>query len=501
MRNLWPKLLLALTVFAIVLITVMSLTTRYVLVNDIVEEQVALRTNIENNILTDLKTMDRAHMIFQQIETEEMEKGLSALRQYYESNPDIYSWDLEGIKERYNMDFYILNAQGQVVVTTHEPSKNVDFNDCCTDFVKLIQQRINTDDFYFDGLEISVAANDQRMYSYLATADHKYLLEFGVRFEDTHVAKEFNYENTIESLLSSHRDLEDLRVLTYNGFILNNEPNLLTYEDLNEELQEAFIRTSETGESTEVVTELDNNQKLTHRFVLYQPNDMVTKRIVYAQYSNISEQEVMQNSRMQFIVMLVAGIVTSVLLLIIILKLLNNTIRLATFDALTGAYNRASYLHHMDEIIHQRKYYPIGLMLIDLDNFKSVNDVYGHAAGDAVLREVTNILKKVTGSDGYVVRFGGDEFAVVFEMATEEKLRHYAEKLLDEMHKRRDSPTDAYWTVLSMSIGCTLQHESREQESLLFERADKALYMSKDKGKDTYTYLSPDAMNEINTDI
>ena len=132
-------------------------------------------------------------------------------------------------------------------------------------------------------------------------------------------------------------------------------------------------------------------------------------------------------------------------------------------------------------------------MLIDLDNFKMVNDVYGHAEGDIVLRATAEILKKTVGSEGYVVRFGGDEFAVVFEAATEEKLRHYAKKLLDEMHSRRDTPTDPYWTVLSMSIGCTLQHESREQESHLFERADKALYMSKDKGKDTYTYLPPDA--------
>lgn len=496
MKKLSLRLLVTLILFAIILITVMSLTTRYILVNDIVSQQLELRNDIENNILTDLDTMDRAHLIFQQNETDAMEKGLRALRDYYERNPDIYSWDSAAIKERYNMDFYLLNEQGQVVLTTHKPSENVDFNDCCTDFVKLIQERIQTDEFYFDGLEISVAANDQRMYSYLATADHKYLLEFGIQFAETRVAKEFNFEDTITSLLSSYNDLEDLRVLTYNGFILNNEPDLKTYEDFDEELQAAFLATSTTGESTEVVKNLDKGYKVTHRFIPYQAEEAsgtITKRIVYAQYSNTSELQLIEKSTTQFIIMLGVSIITALLLVLVILKIFNSTIRLATFDTLTGAYNRASYLHHMDELIHHRKHYPIGLMLIDLDNFKMVNDVYGHAEGDIVLRATAEILKKTVGSEGYVVRFGGDEFAVVFEAATEEKLRHYAKKLLDEMHSRRDTPTDPYWTVLSMSIGCTLQHESREQESHLFERADKALYMSKDKGKDTYTYLPPDA--------
>lgn len=194
--------------------------------------------------------------------------------------------------------------------------------------------------------------------------------------------------------------------------------------------------------------------------------------------------------------MLVIGLITAVILLSVILKLLNNTIRLATYDPLTHAYNRASYLQYMDEIIGKRDHYPVGLMLIDLDNFKQVNDVYGHAEGDNVLITVTSILKQVTGAEGYVVRFGGDEFAIVFEQATRESLKTYGEALLAEMRRQRDAGENDAWAVLSMSIGATLQQEATEEEKELFDRADKALYISKNNGKDGYTYLSPETVTK-----
>lgn len=495
MKNLSLKLLVSLIGFAVVIITVMSLTTRYLLLQDIVEQQEAVRADIENNIVSDLETMDNAHMIFQKIETEEMEKGLQELSNFYDENPDVLSWNLNEIKEKYGpLDFYVLNADGQVVVTTHEPSINMDFNECCSGFVKVIKERIETNQFYFDGLEISVAANDQRMYGYLPTKDNEYLLEFGVRFEDTHVAKEFNYEKTVESLINNQMDLEDLRILTYDGFMLNNAPGMLSYEDLDVDLQQAFLEASDAGKDITISKELQDGLKETHRFISYQAEDATgvqTKRIIYAKYNNMSEMVLKQNNSTQFVIMLGVGIMTSIILLFFILQLLNNTISLATYDTLTGAYNRASYLQYMDGLISNRQQYPIGLILVDLDNFKQVNDVYGHAEGDAVLMEITKILMKVTGTEGYVVRFGGDEFAIVFEKADAYILKHYANLLLEEVRERRVKESGNSWATLSLSIGGTIQQEPAEEEARLFERADRALYISKERGKDGYTYLVP----------
>lgn len=496
MRNLLFKLLSLLILFAVMIISIMSFTTHYLFVNDVVEYQNSMRVDIENNIVADLETMDKAHRIFEKIETDEMKTVLYKLRDYYEENPTIHSWDLDALKETYGQfDFYILNDKGQVEITTHEPSKNMDFNDCCSEFVTLTQERIKTDQFYFDGLEISVAAKDQRMYSYLPTKDHKYLLEVGIVFEETHVAKEFNYEKTVNSLLNNYDSLEDLRIFTYNGFVLNNKSELLTYEDLEPDLQQAFLEASKLEKNTEVVKKYKDGVTETHRFIAYHPDQMkdtISKRIIYVKYNNKSELALSKQNSIHFLIMLVVGIMTAFVLLVIILKILNNTIRLATYDALTGAYNRASYLQHMDDLINKRKHFPIGLLLVDLDNFKQVNDLYGHAEGDTILCEVTKILKQVMGSAGYVVRFGGDEFAIIIENANVDKVKHYAKQLLTEMQNRRSIFADSSWAQLSFSIGATIQQEPREEESILFERADQALYMSKERGKDCYTYLSPD---------
>ena len=352
------------------IISIMSFTTHYLFVNDVVEYQNSMRVDIENNIVADLETMDKAHRIFEKIETDEMKTVLYKLRDYYEENPNIHSWDLDALKETYGQfDFYILNDKGQVEITTHEPSKNMDFNDCCSEFVTLTQERIKTDQFYFDGLEISVAAKDQRMYSYLPTKDHKYLLEVGIVFEETHVAKEFNYEKTVNSLLNNYDSLEDLHIFTYNGFVLNNKSELLTYEDLEPDLQQAFLEASELEKNTEVVKKYKDGVTETHRFIAYHPDQMkdtISKRIIYVKYNNKSELALSKQNSIHFLIMLVVGIMTAFVLLVIILKILNNTIRLATYDALTGAYNRASYLQHMDDLINKRKHFPIGLLLVEI---------------------------------------------------------------------------------------------------------------------------------------
>lgn len=496
MRKIKKKLLFVLTLFSIILVTVMSLATHVILISDVERQQDALQINIENQIITDLEIMDRAHRIFRENETEDMKEGLMLLREYYDENPDIYSWDLDYVTERYKMDFYILNKDGQIVVTTHEPSRNMDFNDYSKDLVKLIQERIQTDEFYYDGLEVSFATKKQRMYGYLATSDHKYLLEFGINFHDTLTAKGFGYEHTVESLLANYQDLEDLRVLTHNGFVLNNEPGLFTYEDFNPDLQEAFLTVAHTNQSSEITNEFNKGNKITHRFIPYHLEDAdgnVTERIIYAEYRNVTEQQLIKQSVIQFLIMIFIGVVTSVVCLLIILRVLNNTFYLATFDALTGAYNRASYLRYIDTLIHNKKDYPIGLMLIDLDNFKLVNDGYGHTSGDTALREVTNMLKEVAGPNGYVVRYGGDEFLLVFEKATPEILHDYAKRIQSELCNRNLESQEPFWSSLKMSIGYTIQKEPHEQESNLFQRADQAMYLSKNKGKDTWTYVAPDA--------
>lgn len=90
--------------------------------------------------------------------------------------------------------------------------------------------------------------------------------------------------------------------------------------------------------------------------------------------------------------------------------------KLADTDELSGAYNRRYFLQKVPEIIDhaRRKRFCVSLLLFDIDDFKHYNDNYGHAAGDAIIREVIHLLRRCTRSNDLVARIGGDEFAVVF---------------------------------------------------------------------------------------
>ncbi|OCS91049.1 GGDEF domain-containing protein [Caryophanon latum] len=494
MKNLPLKLFLSLVIFAFILIFTMVVTTTKLFLDNVIEEQHKQREVIERNIFMQLSEMDSAHAYFSQLEDEEMRKGLYELRDYYEENPDVHTWDLEEIAKKYApREFYVINAENQVEVTTHEPSENFDFNECCSEFVRLIQERLPTDEFYFDGLENSAATRDAWMYSYLATPDHRYLLEFGIRFGDTSVAKYFGYEETVDNLLANNEGLRDLRILTYEGFALNFSSDLMTVDDLNADIRRAYYNAIETGKVAEVRKTLQDGYIETHRFLPYKAEETrgnATQRIIYAKYDNIEELAISEKNSRIFSWMAGVGIITAVIAMLIILKIFTKTIRLATYDTLTGAYNRASYLQHMNSLIESRGANPIGLMLVDLDNFKKLNDEYGHAEGDVALRELTTILKDVVQKKGYVVRFGGDEFGIVYERANEDKLQAAAQNILQRVRTQHDK--NPLWAILSVSIGATLQKESREAELELFKRADEALYMSKRQGKDTYTYLLHD---------
>jgi len=127
--------------------------------------------------------------------------------------------------------------------------------------------------------------------------------------------------------------------------------------------------------------------------------------------------------------------------------------------------------------------------LLDLDNFKQVNDRFGHVEGDKILIETARTLKQEVGKNGFVVRFGGDEFAIVLYDTKDEYMEKLAHSILEKIHhyKFADKISVDKWSVLSVSLGGAICSHPDESERSLFERADKALYQSKNAGKDQYT--------------
>lgn len=150
----------------------------------------------------------------------------------------------------------------------------------------------------------------------------------------------------------------------------------------------------------------------------------------------------------------------------------------AEHDALTELLNRGSYEKVLS--IYEKGEVPFALILMDVDIFKSVNDTYGHAVGDEILKKVSRLLKSAFRSVDYVCRIGGDEFAVVMVDVTS-NLQYTVEDKITSINKEL-AKTEANLPAISLSVGVAFSDRENPGESI-FEDADKALYYIKEHGK------------------
>lgn len=181
--------------------------------------------------------------------------------------------------------------------------------------------------------------------------------------------------------------------------------------------------------------------------------------------------------------------------------------RAASTDMLTGLYNRTGLYNQleclMEKMNRQKRQSPIGLMFIDLDNFKYYNDTYGHHVGDIILISMAGIFRDIIGDGGIVSRYGGDEFLIIMEESRKEKMEEIArgiyEKLkiengFDEEISRvlgYEANIDAAHKI-TCSIGIAMNSSVHEEEDIyeLIKKADDILYSIKKKQKGTYAFLS-----------
>lgn len=152
-------------------------------------------------------------------------------------------------------------------------------------------------------------------------------------------------------------------------------------------------------------------------------------------------------------------------------------------DTLTGLYNREVVVEYIDKLISENKKF--ALIMLDLDNFKYINDDYGHLFGDHVLIEYAKALKKYFDGKGIVGRYGGDEFIGVADGIEEyDDLWQFLHSLLGISNNLADAKLN------EMSITCSVGSARfpKDATSLdnLFELADKALYRGKMKGRDCF---------------
>ena len=165
--------------------------------------------------------------------------------------------------------------------------------------------------------------------------------------------------------------------------------------------------------------------------------------------------------------------------------------QLANTDPLTNLYNRRFFTKQAEKEYQRAKRYSQSMTLIsiDIDYFKSINDKFGHTAGDQVLIEVAKQLKASLRQTDILARIGGEEFSILLPETSAISAMTFAERIKEEQSKLQISGDWQGEIKLSVSIGVSSLIASDKTFDMLFSRADKALYQAKNTGRNNVCYL------------
>jgi diguanylate cyclase (GGDEF)-like protein len=156
-------------------------------------------------------------------------------------------------------------------------------------------------------------------------------------------------------------------------------------------------------------------------------------------------------------------------------------------DGLTGLLTRKAFHEIFDNILEKAKGSdnPIAMAFIDIDNFFHINDQHGHMAGDTVLKEVAEIIRQTCGDDAIGVRYGGDEFVVIFPNIEREQAFLTLEKMRTEASKKKFNFEQSGKSIegIALSGGLTCYPMDGRLKSELIRKADQALYRAKVTGR------------------
>jgi len=186
-------------------------------------------------------------------------------------------------------------------------------------------------------------------------------------------------------------------------------------------------------------------------------------------------------------------IITNMVEVIIVITVFNNQIQLkekklikqATTDSLTNVANRHCFFEQgtilLNTANHQNS--PFTLILIDFDNFKKINDSYGHASGDLCLIEISNVIKNNCRNHDLFARIGGEEFIIVLPDTTAIEALNIAEQLRIAIENKIISIEDNNPITCTASFGVVTKTENKAELKTLLKQADQALYFAKEQGR------------------
>ncbi|QZY56131.1 GGDEF domain-containing protein [Crassaminicella profunda] len=446
---------------------------------------------VENSVTHALESANGAYSISENILNEEMEKYSKILLKEYKSNPQIETWNVDEIKKQMdNYDIYIIDRNLKVIKTTFEKDLGMDFSKYPS-FSKLLKSRLEANCFTADKMDISSNTGEIKKYSYMPTSDQKYLIELSINILDRYpVLKELNAFSLARNLVDKYPYVEDISFYKFNkqannvGMIKDkknpidinipkNDKALVKEAVLWNTIQSRVVKHSNFTTTIKYIPILTKNQE--------GENDWWNSFAIGIAYSNKEMlREINKETNMFFIHIFTIATVF-IIFITSIIYLLKKTEYMAYHDHLTGLANRKAFEEYFNEIINKRKSKSkVAILYLDLDDFKYINDHYGHEMGDKLLIEVAMRLKNIVRDQDKVSRVGGDEFIILLtDIQSENHVSRVREKLENSI--KRPFYLDGRRIMIHCSIGLSISSDKDFSLEGLINKADVSMYSVKNE--------------------
>jgi len=483
--NLKLKLAVTMMLFALVISFSLAITNYFTLESEAIDADSKIMEEKLNLMRYALDTSERANFNIDKNIAENMKALTLQLQDQYQQFPNVEQWDYQGFSEQYGIDLYIIDEENVIQYSNVQQDIGLNFNLCCKTLASLLNERRAEGSFYVEGFDVEQATGAIKSYSYMGTPDQKYIIQLGFSWNDNPLFKQFNFLDTITRLKQSDSSILDMNVLNLGGLAYGKSED--QYK-LDQKGREAFQYTLNTGEDS-LYEGSWGNQDATFLYSLYISEEDLgasQTKVIELIYSKQMLQLKLDQYKKTFSFQILLILLVTTILSWLLSRWLAKPIYLAFHDTLTSLGNRA----YFEEYI-QSKFANSGraftLIMIDVDNFKLVNDNHGHDFGDKLLQSAANLMKDAVLDDELVFRLGGDEFIIVIPNNNLVRAEELAKYLLVSFQEQIATKYEFQFPI-SLSIGISTSSNNEQDVDSLMQKADQALYTSKKQGKNTYSY-------------
>lgn len=431
-----------------------------------------------------LESMEKAYFVFGDPIASRLRDNSIYLLNLYDRKPSFDEWDFKSLRALLGTDIYIINSENRITHSSYQEDVGLDFGVCCRKLSQTLDERRASGEFFHDGIDIEQKTGLIKKYSYMATRDKKYMIQLGYALQNEDIFEKFNFFKTIDELLQQYPNVNEINILNTGGFSLG-EP--VSGQRLTGERRKAFDRAHQTGLTSEWRGDWKGETAI-YRYVQYvsaYDAGATKNKVLEIIYNEKDLQAILDENKRTLFIQLLIVFVISIVLSLMISRWVALPMHLAFHDSLTGLRNRAAFDKILATALSHNKS-TTALLMIDLDNFKLVNDRLGHDQGDHLLKCVAQCLRTMIRKGDTAIRLGGDEFVVIMPSASKHEMESTAARIIEEIKMSTAREIQLDGEEVTVSIGISFAPEHGADPDALCKCADIALYLSKEKGKNQY---------------